>query len=130
MRKQVVKDENCSENLKLTCNILKTGLKSLDKRKDRISMEKKGQRSLPSNRKDTRNRSRKYLNTRGLNVFEELFICLSSIKIYPFDFRHCPHCPSVLNFLNPIPRKLHIQLHFHQVEGIGYISFSVKNPIF
>jgi hypothetical protein len=58
---------------------LKTGWKRPDKRKDRIRMEKKGQRRRPSNKKDTRKRSKKYLNTRGLNVFFGVVAGLSSI---------------------------------------------------
>ena len=35
-------------------------------------MEKNGQKRRPSNRKETRKRSRKYLNTKGENVLGDL----------------------------------------------------------
>jgi hypothetical protein len=44
-------------------------LKSPARRKERIRMEKKGQKSLPSNRKETRNSRRKYRKTSGLKGF-------------------------------------------------------------
>jgi len=44
-------------------------------------MEKKGQRIWPSNRKEIRKSSRKYLNTRGLNVLGEMDAGLFSIGL-------------------------------------------------
>jgi hypothetical protein len=81
IRKQVTREENSSENLSRELKSLKTGWNRPDKRNDRIRIEKKGQSSWPSSRKDNRKRRRKYLNTIGLNVFADLVAGLLSISV-------------------------------------------------
>jgi hypothetical protein len=69
MRQQVIREENWPENRRRRCKNRKTGWKRPVRRKEMISIEKKGQRRRPRSRNDTRKSRRKYLNTRGLKGF-------------------------------------------------------------